>query len=92
VGRRRAEKFEITAEGSGAEDVPKDESNLVVTGERACAWLPHMPCIYVCVCGSEGRGLTRSCCLAGMKAAFQAAGKPMPPLKYHCNNRIPYAR
>lgn len=55
----RADKFEIIAEGEGSDDVPRDESNLVVTG---------------------------------MKAAFAAAGKPMPTLKYHCINRIPYAR
>jgi len=55
----RADRFEIVAEGEGADDVPKDESNLVVTG---------------------------------MKAAFAAAKKPMPLLKYHCINRIPYAR
>lgn len=54
-----ADKFEIIAEGEGSDDVPRDESNLVVTG---------------------------------MKAAFAAAGKPMPTLKYHCINRIPYAR
>lgn len=30
--------------------------------------------------------------VTGAKAAFKAAGKPMPPLKYKCINRIPYAR
>lgn len=28
----RSDKFEIVAEGEGADDVPRDESNLVVTG------------------------------------------------------------
>uniref|UniRef100_A0A7S2UU71 Homoserine kinase n=1 Tax=Fibrocapsa japonica TaxID=94617 RepID=A0A7S2UU71_9STRA len=28
----------------------------------------------------------------GVKAAFQAAGKQVPPLKYTCKSRIPYAR
>jgi homoserine kinase len=55
----RADKFEITAEGEGAEDMPKDETNLM--------------CI-------------------GLEAAFKAANKPVPPLKYHCLSRIPYAR
>jgi len=55
----RADKFEITAEGEGAKEMPKDESNLM--------------CI-------------------GVKAAFDAADKPVPPLKYHVVNRIPYAR
>mmetsp|Transcript_16412 Transcript_16412/g.33005 ORF Transcript_16412/g.33005 Transcript_16412/m.33005 type:complete len:433 (-) Transcript_16412:757-2055(-) len=55
----RAEKFEITAEGEGAKEMPKDETNLM--------------CI-------------------GVKAAFDAANKPVPTLKYHCINRIPYAR
>lgn len=30
--------------------------------------------------------------VTGAKAAFKAAGKPMPPLRYKCVNRIPYAR
>ena len=28
----------------------------------------------------------------GLKAAFESAGKPVPPLKYTCINRIPFAR
>ncbi len=55
----RADKFEITAEGEGAEEMPKDETNLMVVG---------------------------------LKAAFQAANKPVPTLKYHAISRIPYAR
>lgn len=55
----RAEKFEITAEGEGAKQMPKDESNFLVIG---------------------------------VKAAFEAASKPMPVLKYHVNCKIPYAR
>jgi homoserine kinase len=55
----RADKFEITAEGEGAEEMPKDNSNYMVVG-----------------------------CLA----AFEAAGKPLPTLKYHVVSRIPYAR
>eukprot|EP01041_Mallomonas_annulata_P000589 gene589-1142_t len=34
---------------------------------------------------------TNLVCL-GIKAAFKAAGKPVPPLKYKLVNRIPYAR
>ncbi|CAM9748432.1 unnamed protein product [Phaeothamnion confervicola] len=30
--------------------------------------------------------------VTGLRAAFEAAGKPVPPLRYHCVNRIPYAR
>ena len=55
----RAEKFEITAEGEGAKEMPKDKSNLM--------------CI-------------------GLEAAFKAANKPVPTLKYHAVSRIPYAR
>lgn len=55
----RAEKFEITAEGEGAKEMPKDETNLMVVG---------------------------------LKAAFEAANKPVPTLKYHAISRIPYAR
>ena len=55
----RSDKFEITAEGEGASQMPKDETNLMVVG---------------------------------LKAAFQAANKPVPTLKYHAISRIPYAR
>jgi len=55
----RAEEFSISAEGEGAEQMPKDESNLMVTG---------------------------------VKAAFEAANKPMPKLRYHVVSRIPFAR
>ena len=55
----RSDTFEITGEGEGAADMPKDESNYLVVG---------------------------------CKAAFEAANKPMPTLKYHCVSRIPYAR
>jgi len=30
--------------------------------------------------------------VVGLKKAFKAAGKPVPPLKYHLKNGIPYAR
>jgi homoserine kinase len=55
----RAPEFSITAEGDGADDMPKDETNLLVTG---------------------------------VKAAYETAGKTMPPLSYHVVSRIPYAR
>lgn len=55
----RSDKFEITAEGDGAAEMPKDDTNLL--------------CI-------------------GVKAAFEAAKKPVPILKYHVISRIPYAR
>ncbi|CAM9791226.1 unnamed protein product [Chrysoparadoxa australica] len=55
----RSDKFEIIYKGEGAEQLPLDESNLMVTG---------------------------------MKAAFEAAGKPLPTLRYICDNRIPFAR
>jgi len=55
----RADKFEITAEGEGAEQMPKDATNYMVVG---------------------------------CKAAFDAAQKPMPVLKYHVVSRIPFAR
>jgi homoserine kinase len=55
----RADKFEITAEGEGAAEMPKDESNLMVVG---------------------------------LQAAFKAANKPVPILKYHAVSRVPYAR
>jgi len=59
VTEERSDTFEITAEGEGAADMPRDESNYLVVG---------------------------------CKAAFEAAGKPLPTLKYHVVSRIPYAR
>ena len=55
----RSDKFEIVAEGDGAEFMPLDESNYMVVG---------------------------------CKAAFETAGKPLPILRYHVKNRIPFAR
>jgi homoserine kinase len=55
----RSETFLITAEGDGAEEMPKDSTNLMVLG---------------------------------LKAAFQAANKPVPTLHYHVVSRVPYAR
>mmetsp|Transcript_16475 Transcript_16475/g.24730 ORF Transcript_16475/g.24730 Transcript_16475/m.24730 type:complete len:437 (-) Transcript_16475:37-1347(-) len=55
----RSDKFGITADGEGAVEMPKDDTNLM--------------CI-------------------GLKAAFDAANKPVPILKYHVISRIPYAR
>jgi len=55
----RADEFEIIAEGDGADQMPLDETNLMVVGA---------------------------------KAAFEAAGKNMPPLRYIAKNSIPYAR
>jgi len=55
----RADAFEITAEGEGATDMPKDDTNLMVVG---------------------------------LVAAFKAANKPVPILKYHAVSRVPYAR
>jgi homoserine kinase len=55
----RSDKFQITAEGDGADDIPKDETNYLVVG---------------------------------LKAAFQTANKPVPPLSYHVVSRIPFAR
>lgn len=55
----RSDKFEMTCEGEGSDDMPKDTTNLVCFG---------------------------------LAAAFKKANKPVPTLKYHLINRIPYAR
>lgn len=55
----RATSFSMEIEGEGADFLPKDERNLVVTG---------------------------------IKKAFEAAGKPVPALKYVLKNSIPFAR
>ncbi|KAL3940389.1 MAG: hypothetical protein SGBAC_005065 [Bacillariaceae sp.] len=56
---QRSDTFEITAEGEGAAEMPRDDSNYLVVGCRA---------------------------------AFEAAGEPLPSLRYHVVSRIPYAR
>ena len=55
----RANEFSITLSGEGADQVPKDETNLF--------------------------------CMA-VRKAFEVAGEPVPPLRYSCTNRIPFAR
>ncbi|KAJ1412253.1 ribosomal protein S5 domain 2-type protein [Ochromonadaceae sp. CCMP2298] len=55
----RSDQFEITCEGEGEKDMPRDQTNLVCFG---------------------------------VAAAFAKAEKPLPTLKYHLINRIPYAR
>eukprot|EP00944_MAST-04C_sp_MAST-4C-sp1_P012496 g12496.t1 len=56
----RADKFSMTCEGAGAEQLQAlQEKNLV------------------CV---------------GVKTAFEYVGEEMPPLKYHCINRIPFGK
>ena len=55
----RANEFSMTLKGEGADQVPKDDTNLF--------------------------------CM-GVKKAFEVAGEAVPPLKYTCTNRIPFAR
>jgi homoserine kinase len=55
----RSDKFEITGEGDGAAQMPKNQTNYLVVG---------------------------------CKAAFEAANKPMPTLRYHVVSKIPFAR
>lgn len=52
-------EFQVSTEGEGAEDLPLDARNLVVTG---------------------------------VEAAFLAAEKELPSLRYHCKNRVPHGR
>ncbi len=56
---QRADKFEIVASGDGADSMPKDKTNYIVTG---------------------------------LEAAFKAANKTVPPLKYTIESNIPFAR
>ena len=56
----RSDKFSMTCEGEGANELPLDQENNLV-------------CVAV-------------------KRAFEYVGEPLPPLKYHCVNRIPYGR
>jgi hypothetical protein len=81
----RSDAFEMTQEGEGAEDIPCDETNLVCDTcshnwlhvkvhppfNHTDTFLAYHPLFHV----------ERVQVVTGMKAAFAAAGKPLPPCK-----------
>mmetsp|Transcript_24551 Transcript_24551/g.48817 ORF Transcript_24551/g.48817 Transcript_24551/m.48817 type:complete len:434 (+) Transcript_24551:86-1387(+) len=80
----RADKFEITAEGEGADDMPKDESNLLVTGVKAAydtAQKEMPPLKYHVVSRvpyARGLGSSSAAIVAGIIAGLVLAGHRLP--------------
>ena len=79
-----ADKFEITAEGDGAEDVPKDESNLLVLGVKAAYETAgkDMPVLKYHVVSripyARGLGSSSAAIVAGIIAGLVLAGHRLP--------------
>lgn len=80
----RAEKFEITAEGDGADQVPKDESNYLVTGVKAAYDTAgkDMPVLKYHVFSripyARGLGSSSAAIVAGIIAGLVLAGHRLP--------------
>lgn len=80
----RAEKFEITAEGEGAEEMPKDESNLLVLGCQKAfeAANKEMPILKYHVVSripyARGLGSSSAAIVAGIIAGLVLAGHRLP--------------
>lgn len=80
----RADKFEITAEGDGAELMPKDETNYLVVGCKAAfetASKPMPVLKYHVVSGipyARGLGSSSAAIVAGIIAGLVLAGHRLP--------------
>lgn len=80
----RAEKFEITAEGEGAADMPKDESNYLVVGckaafETAGKPLPTLKYHVVSrIPYARGLGSSSAAIVAGIVAGLVLCGHRLP--------------
>ena len=80
----RSDKFEIIAIGEGAEDVPKDDTNLIVTGMKAAfkAANKDLPiCRYTCINRipyARGLGSSSAAIVAGVMAGLILAGHQLP--------------
>jgi GHMP kinases N terminal domain len=79
-----ADKFEITAEGDGADDVPKDQSNLLVLGVKAAYDTAgkDMPVLKYHVVSripyARGLGSSSAAIVAGIIAGLVLAGHRLP--------------
>merc|ERR1719375_474851 len=79
----RADKFSITAEGEGAEDVPLDESNLVVVGVKAAfkALKMDLPTLKYSlrlrIPHGRGLGSSSAAIVAGLLAGLAITGRSM---------------
>jgi homoserine kinase len=80
----RADKFEITAEGDGADQVPRDESNYLVTGVKAAYQTAgkDMPTLKYHVVSripyARGLGSSSAAIVAGIIAGLVLAGHRLP--------------
>jgi homoserine kinase len=80
----RADKFEITAEGEGANEMPKDETNFLVTGCRKAfeAANKEMPVLKYHVVSripyARGLGSSSAAIVAGIIAGLVLAGHRLP--------------
>ena len=80
----RSDKFEITAEGEGAEEMPKDKTNLLVLGCRSAfeAANKEMPTLKYHVISripyARGLGSSSAAIVAGIIAGLVLAGHRLP--------------
>jgi homoserine kinase len=80
----RADKFAITAEGDGADEMPKDSSNLLVLGckEAFAAAGKEMPTLSYHVVSripfARGLGSSSAAIVAGIIAGLVLAGHRLP--------------
>jgi homoserine kinase len=80
----RSDKFEITAEGDGADEMPKDSSNLLVLGvkEAFAAAGKEMPILKYHVVSripfARGLGSSSAAIVAGIIAGLVLAGHRLP--------------
>jgi homoserine kinase len=80
----RADRFSITAEGEGAEEMPKDETNLLVTGVKKAfeAANKEMPLLHYHVVSrvpyARGLGSSSAAIVAGIIAGLVLAGHRLP--------------
>lgn len=80
----RADKFEITAEGDGADDIPKDETNFLVVGVKAAFQTANKPVpalkyhVVSRIPFARGLGSSSAAIVAGIIAGLVLAGHRLP--------------
>jgi homoserine kinase len=80
----RSDKFEITAEGDGANDIPTDESNFLVVGLKAAFETANKPVptlkyhVVSRIPFARGLGSSSAAIVAGIIAGLVLAGHRLP--------------
>lgn len=80
----RADKFEITAEGDGADQMPKDDSNYLVVGVKAAFETANKPMpvlkyhVKSRIPYARGLGSSSAAIVAGIIAGLVLAGHRLP--------------